>query len=179
MSCSSLKRGGWRLAHAAARYRRDPGRVCAGARHRSLNECDPAVSTWRGWTRTGSIPVGPSGLPPTVPVEMPSHSAETRARPGTLTSTLITTSRPGRTFRRGRFLEGDEGRPFTVTVNVTLNSPAAGHDASAGQRGEEEQPPAASTPASTAATRLARMTALIPAGYEGLGGCAPGTASPS
>ena len=32
---------------------------------------------------------------------------------------------------------------------------------------------------STAATRLARMTALTPAGYEGLGGCAPGTASPS
>jgi hypothetical protein len=47
-------------------------------------------------------------------------------------------------------------------VNVTLNGAAAGHDAPAGQRGEEEQPPAASTPASTAAARLARMTALIP-----------------
>jgi hypothetical protein len=117
--------------------------------------------------------VGPSGLPPTVPVETPSHSADTRARPGTLTATVITTSRPARTFRRGRFLEGDEGRPLTATVNVTLNGGAAGHNAPAGQRGEE-QPPAASTPASTAATRLARMTALTPAGYDGLGGCAPG-----
>lgn len=123
--------------------------------------------------------MGPSGPPPTVPVEMPSHSAEIRARPGTLAATVITTSRPARTFRRGRFLEGAAGRPLTATVNVTLNGSAAGHDAPGGHRGAEEQPPAATTPASTAATRLARMTAFTPAGYEGLGGCAPGTASPS
>ena len=131
MSGSVLKTGGWRLAHAAARYRRDPGRAFAGARHRSRNECRPAVSTWREWTRIGTTPVGPFGPPPTVPVEMPSHSADTRARPGTPTTTLITTSRPARTFRRGRFLEGDGGRLSVVTVNVTLNGTAAGHSVAA------------------------------------------------
>ena len=44
---ASLKTGGWRLAgDAAARYRRDPGRAFAGERHRTLNECRPAVSIW-------------------------------------------------------------------------------------------------------------------------------------
>jgi hypothetical protein len=106
--------------------------------------------------------VGPFGPTPTVPVEMPSHSADTRARPGTPITTLITTSWPAWMFRRGRFLEGDEGRPLTVTVKVARNGAAAGHDASAGHRGAGEQPPAASTPASTAATRLARTTPITP-----------------
>ena len=45
MGGPSLQGGGWRLAHAAARYSRDPGRTFAGVRHRSRNECRPAVST--------------------------------------------------------------------------------------------------------------------------------------
>jgi hypothetical protein len=40
-----------------------------------------------------------------------------------------------------------------VGVKVTFGA-VAGHDAPGGQRGEEEQPPAASTPATSAATRL-------------------------
>lgn len=91
------------------------------------------------------------------PAEMPSHSAETRARLGTVT-TLIARSWAGRTLKRGRILDGDGTRPLTVTENVTLDGTVAGHDAPAGHRGAGEQPPAASTPASTAATRLTRTT---------------------
>jgi hypothetical protein len=88
---------------------------------------------------------------------MPSDSADTLARPGTLTLTLIVTSWPARTPNRGRFLEGETGRPLRVTLNVTLNGAVDGHDTLAGQRGDEEHPAAAS---STAATRTARRTPI-------------------
>jgi hypothetical protein len=95
-----------------------------------------------------------------VPAEMPSDSADTLARCGTVILTLIMTSWPARTLNRGRFPECEGGRPLTVTLNVTLNGAVAGHDAPAGQRGDEEHPPAASTPASSAATRTARRTPI-------------------
>jgi hypothetical protein len=97
-----------------------------------------------------------------VPADMPRDSADTLARRGTLILTLIMTSWPARTLNQGRLLECEGGCPLTVTLNVTLNGAVAGHDAPAGQRGDEEHPAATSTPASSAATTLPRRTAITP-----------------
>lgn len=160
MNCAVSKAGGWRLAQLATRYRRLPGGVLAGARHRSLNQCTPAVSPRREYQRTGSMPAGFSGLPPMTPLEMPSDSTDTLARSGTVTATLMARNWPGRTVTRGPLLDGEAGRPLTVAANASLNGTIPGHDAPAGQRGDEEQPPIASTPARTTATRPARNTGI-------------------
>lgn len=66
------------------------GRALTGTRHRSRNICRPAVSMRPECIRIGPRPVGPFGPSPTVPVEMPSHSADTVACLGTVTATVMT-----------------------------------------------------------------------------------------
>ena|SRR5215471_20113625 len=106
------------------------------------------------------LPV-PFWPPPKIPVEMPNHSPVIVRCLGTVTATLITRCSPGRRWYLGgpSYLESAATCPLMVGAKVTL-SVTGGHEASCGQREDEEQPTAAKAPARNAATRTNRRVSL-------------------